>query len=425
MSLGLNIAIRLGAPGPRGLSAAIFVLVLVFAAGAGHAQDSQPDVLITQDDIEVMSPSAEGGTAPDSDVVDDVVPELKLEPLPGISQSEMEEMRNNLGSGDQLDAGDAADTPAKPTFRVGIVPRGDPDRFLRRLRPLENGLSELLGRPVDVLPMATYSAMINAHTLRQIDVGFYSASAFVTADKLCRCVEPIVVPAATDGTASYYAIIVARQGSGINNTADLQGKAVAAASEDSIAGYRVQLASLAGEGIDFATFFSRVEMAGSTVDALRLLRDGQVDAAFAWSSMDGDQSAGYSRGPLAYLVGRGELDMTNIAIIWQSKSIAHAPVVGAKSLTAAEREAVKTYLLALPESDTATYDLLDPYFGGGYRPADTADFRGIGILSEVELRRPRAAEPLSTGSTDPAEASVPRLRPEDGNGAAEERATAQ
>jgi phosphonate transport system substrate-binding protein len=409
----------------------LFALLFAAAsAGPGHAQDSQPDLLITQDDIDIMSPSADGGASPEAEVADDVVPELKLEPLPGISQSEMEEMRNSLGSDDQLDAAGAADAPAKPTFRVGIVPRGDRDRFLRRLRPLETGLSELLGRPVDVLPMATYSSMINAHTLRQIDIGFYSASAFVTADKLCRCVEPIVAPAATDGTASYYAVIVARQGGGIGKVADLRGKAVAAGSEDSIAGYRVQLASLVSEGIDFSTYFSRIEMAGSAVGALRLLRNGQVDAAFAWSSMNGDQSAGYSRGPLAYLVGRGELDMSDIAIIWQSKPIAHAPVVGAKSLIAAEREAVKTYLLALSESDTATYDLLDPYFGGGYRPADTADFRGIGILSEIELRRPRSADPLSAGATNTVESPVSRLRPGVGNGvengAAEEQgATAQ
>ncbi len=396
--------------------AALAVFLAAVLAGPATAQEAQPDLRITQDDIEVMSPSGDGELAPDAGGADDIVPELKLEPLPGISQSEVEEMRNSLGVDDRLDEPPAADAPAKPTFRVGIVPRGDPDRYLRRLRPLEAGLSELLGRPVDVLPMATYSAMINAHTLRQIDIGFYSASAFVTADKLCRCVEPIVVPAATDGTTSYYAVIVARQGSGIAKPADLEGKAVAAASEDSVAAYRLQLASLVSEGIDFTTYFSRIEMAGSAVDALRQLRDGQVDAAFAWSSMEGDQAAGYSRGPLAYLVGRGELRMADVAIIWQSKPIAHAPVVGAKSLTSAEREAVKTFLLALPEADTATYDLLDPYFGGGYRPADAADFRGIGILSEVELRRPRSGDPLSTGSTKAAESPVPRLRPGSGSG---------
>lgn len=386
-----------GSRANRAVGLAFALLIAVPLAGPGAAQDSPTDLLVTQDDIEILSPSAGEERADDPDgPAEEIVPELKLEPLPGISQSEMEEMRSSLG-GEQ--AGLGTGDPAKPAFRIGIVPRGDPDHFVRQLRPLETGLSELLGRPVDILPMATYSAMINAHTLRQIDVGFYSASAFVTADRLCRCVEPIVVPAAGDGTVAYYAVIVARQGGAVRTLSDLQGKAVAAASEDSIAAYRVQAASLAGEGVDFRTYFSRLEMAGSATDALLLLRDGTVDAAFAWSSMTGDQSSGYSRGPLTHLVARGELDMTDFAIIWQSKPIAHAPVVGSKSLTPAEREAVRTYLMALPESDTATYDLLDPYFGGGYRAADAADFRGIGILAEIDLRGPPAADPRSAGST--------------------------
>lgn len=386
-------------PGSRVRRTVGFVFALLIAAplaGPGFAQDSPTDLLVTQDDIEVFSPAGDEENAADADSpAEDIFPELKLEPLPGISQSEMEEMRSSLGGDGAGTGGDSA----KPAFRIGIVPRGDPDRFVKQLRPLETGLSELLGRPVDILPMASYSAMINAHTLRQIDVGFYSASAFVTADHLCRCVEPIVVPAASDGTVAYYAIIVARQDSGIRAIADLEGKAVAAASEDSIAGYRMQAASLVGDGIDFRTYFSRLEMAGSATDALLRLRDGTVDAAFAWSSMAGDQRSGYSRGPLAHLVARGDLDMADIAIIWQSKPIAHAPVVGSKSLTASEREAVRTYLMALPESDTAIYDLLDPYFGGGYRAADAADFRGIGILAEIDLRGPPAVDPGNTGST--------------------------
>jgi hypothetical protein len=133
--------------------------------------------------------------------------------------------------------------------------------------------------------------------------------------------------------------------------------------------------------------------------------------------MSGTLASGYSRGPLTYLVQTGELDMGEVSIIWQSKPIAHAPVVVLKSLTAAEREAVRTYLLALPESDSATYDLLDIYYGGGFKVAEIADFRGIGVLADVDLQAPVKVDPEQTGSTSRIETPVPRLRPESGSSA--------
>ena len=87
-------------------------------------------------------------------------------------------------------------------------------------------------------------------------------------------------------------------------------------------------------------------------------------------------------------------------------------VVGLKSFTAEEREAVRTYLLALPESDIATYDLLDVFYGGGFKVADIDDFRGIGILADVDLRTPRAGGSIQTGSTAKPKIPVPRLRPD-------------
>jgi phosphonate transport system substrate-binding protein len=370
------------------------------------AQAGQPVPLLDEDEASAGSGPA-SGTEPD----------LTLEPLPGVSQSEIDEIRSTLGGEGSETAGDSADfadpdEPAKPPFRIGIVPRGDPERFVKRLQPMQEGLSDLLDRPVEILPMSTYSAMINAHTLRRIDLGFYSASAFVAADRICRCVDPLVLPMADDGTSAYYAIIVARQDSAIRAVADLEGRKIAATSADSIAGYRIQMASLISEGVEPATFFSEVEMVGSATDALLHVRDGLADAAFVWSSMTGGQASGYSRGPLAYLVGAGEIDMADLAIIWQSKPIAHAPVVVLKSLTAAERDVVRTYLLALPESDTATYDLLDVHYGGGFKAAEISDFRGVGILADVDLGPPADAGSISAGSTGAPAIPVPRNRPD-------------
>ncbi|HMB48639.1 MAG TPA: phosphate/phosphite/phosphonate ABC transporter substrate-binding protein, partial [Afifellaceae bacterium] len=377
-----------GAYGGRSAAFGLALSIAIVWPLSGMAQDSDPaqgpDAGLLGDPIDILPEDGANGEAEREEAGDVVTvppsalqPSLDLEPLPGITQSEMDEIRTSLsgeadgadGEAGNSDAGEGARTP----FRIGIVPRGDSNRFLKRLQPMRDGLGDLLDRPVEILPMTSYSAMINAHTLRRIDLGFYSASAFVAADRLCRCVEPLVMPLADDGTSEFYAIIVSRQDSAIRSVSDLEGKRIAASSAASVAGYRMQVASLVRDGIEPDAFFEQIDMVGSGAEALRQVRDGLVDAAFVWSSMNGNLASGYSRGPLNYLVGTGELEMDDVSIIWQSKPIAHAPVVGLKSFSAQERKAVQTYLLALPESDTATYDLLDIYYGGGFRTADIAD----------------------------------------------------
>ena len=315
-----------------------------------------------------------------------------MEILPGIAGSELDELRTlreDFSEENSLDL--VAPNNTTPPFRIGIIPRGDANAYLKRLESMRAELGELLGRPVEILPMETFSAMIDAQTLRRIDLAFYSASAFVTADRVCRCVEPLIVPLAADGSAAFHAIIVTSSRSNLRNVTDLGGKRIVASSSDSIGGYRMQMASLISEGVDANDYFGSIEFVGSGREALRLVRDGLADAAFVWSSMNGSQANGYSRGPLARLVQSGEAAMSEFVIIWQSKPIAHGPVAILKSIQGPDRDAVKNFLMALPESDAATYDILDVYYGGGYREASLSDFRAVFVLADVNIRPSRKA----------------------------------
>ena len=179
----------------------------------------------------------------------------------------------------------------------------------------------------------------------------------------------------------------------------------------------MQMASLIGEGLDVDALFGDVQFVGSGSEALRMVRSGQADAAFTWSSMSGDQANGYTRGPLSRLVQQQEVTMDEFVIVWRSKPIAHAPVAILKSLPASDRNAAKTFLMALPESDPETYDLLDAYYGGGYREADLTDFRPISVLSDVKINAPDT-KPLNINAPNnvvsaPAPASAPAAAPEE------------
>ncbi|HEX2256357.1 MAG TPA: phosphate/phosphite/phosphonate ABC transporter substrate-binding protein [Afifellaceae bacterium] len=279
-------------------------------------------------------------------------------------------------------AASSAEGTADPSgvFRVGMVPRGDVRAFLEAMRPLRDGLAAAVGRPVEILPMASLSALVDAQVLQRIDAGFYSAAAYASAEALCRCLEPLVAPAASDGTTAFHAVILARSTSGIAAVADLEGKRVAAGPPDSVGARQVQLAGLKEEGVEAQSFFAEIVDAGSAVAAVRMMLDGRADAAFAWSSLAGEPERGYSRGTLAWLAARGEIAMDDIVIVWQSRPIAHGPFAVRNALPQHERTALEAYLLGLGDSDPELYDRLDILYGGGFRPVEPADYRAVAAI---------------------------------------------
>ena len=244
--------------------------------------------------------------------------------------------------------------------------------------------------------------MIDAQALHRIDLGFYSTSAYALADEACSCLDPLVAPAAADGSMAFHGIIVARRDSGIASIDDLKGREIAAGAPDSVGSRRVQMAELSAGGIDVGSYFSGVRTTRNALDAILMIRDDRADAAFVWSSLSGDEAAGYSRGPLTYLVERGELSMDGIAIIWRSSPIAHAPVAVAKSLPGDVRQALADFFVRLADADPETYDMLERDYGGGYRTVRRQDYTGALVLARQDVAV-REAEPALL---------IPRTRPQ-------------
>jgi phosphonate transport system substrate-binding protein len=248
------------------------------------------------------------------------------------------------------------------------------------LEPVAAALTVRLGRQVEILPLTSYGAMIDAQAQHRIDGGFYSASAFALSQAHCNCLEPLVAPAAADGSMAYFATILARPGSDVDDVADLEGKTVALGADDSVGARRMQLAGLLEQGVDPGRFGAVLEVE-SPQDAVRLLLSGAADAAFAWSSMTGEPEVGYSRGTLAELTAGGELDMREIAVIWRSAPIAHGPLAVLNSLEDEAKREMEAYFLTLEAADPAAYDALNPYYSGGYRAVEPDDYAGLAVLT--------------------------------------------
>ena len=344
-----------------------------------------------------------------------VAPAPPLQPPAGAGPGSVEPPPTDAG-GDPPEAPPAGSSSAAPPapaesriqpLRLGILPRGDVARTISALEPLRETLAAELGRAVEIVSVSSYRALIDAQMLQRIDGGFYSASAYATASALCECVEPIVAPAAADGTTAYHAIILARRGSGITSLKDLEGRTVATAAPDSVGGRRMQLAGMMAEGYDLRSYFGRVRTAASAADAVRLLAAGEVDAAFAWSSLEGDVSLGYSRGTLTLLVASGEIAMSDYDVVWRSPPIAHGPLAVAKSLPDEQKAALRDVLLDLELDEPAIYDLLAPLYGGGFDAVDPSDYSGVAILAEYNVDRVLPAPTTMEAPAGQAEVAAP------------------
>jgi phosphonate transport system substrate-binding protein len=265
--------------------------------------------------------------------------------------------------------------------------------------PMAKELEAVLARPVEILPLISYDAMIDAQVQRRIDGGFFSAAAYAIANANCTCLEPLAAPKASDGTLAYHAVIVARNGSGIASLADLAGKTVAVSAADSLGARRLQLAGLLSENIDPATFAAVLEVE-SPEAATSLVASGVADAAFAWSSLSGAAEIGYSRGNLADLVASGQISMDQLSIVWRSPAIGHSPFAVLRTLGEEEKEKIVTYLLDLAIMDPTAYDRLDPFYGGGFAAVDPQDYSGLETLLAQNIEGVRLpAAPASTGTT--------------------------
>ncbi|HEX9906821.1 MAG TPA: PhnD/SsuA/transferrin family substrate-binding protein [Propylenella sp.] len=371
------------------------------------ASGTAPDAVAAEDDEESAEADAEReapADAAEAEITEPpaapVVPPLAAEPAEEQSEPDPEDT--------------ASAARLREPLRFSVLAGRSAAATMAAVEPIAEDLGRILGRPVEILPFSSYSAMIDAQAQRRIDGGFFSAVSYVAAESLCVCLDPLVAPRAGDGTLAYHALIVSKSGSGIASLADLEGRTVAvAASADSIGARRMQLAGLMAEGIDPSTLFGGVVVVESAEEGVRRVAGGGADAAFAWSSLSGPVERGYSRGTLAGLAASGEIAVADIAIVWRSEAITHGPFAVARSLPDPDKERIAAYLVRLESRHPDAYDVLNPYYAGGYAPVEPQDYAGLNALmtQDVDALRlrpaPVRAEPVAVDADMPEGAEDP------------------
>ena len=261
-------------------------------------------------------------------------------------------------------------------LRVGFVVGDNAPYRRNQLEPFRKYLQGKLGLPVEMVPAVSMAALIDQQVRSDIQYAVETGSAFVTAEALCRCVEPLVSPVSSDGSRGVLSVMVVNAASPITSLEGARGTKVAVVRGNSVAGRLVPLKAIAAVGFDMQKDITIVEF-DSEDAALRALRAGSVDAALGWTTLVGDPNRGFSRGTLTRMVAANLAQMADIRIVWQTPLIPNGPHVVAKDLPDEAKQALRDALTGMAAADPLALDSVDRTNGGGFIAASAGSYDAL------------------------------------------------
>ncbi|WP_426955525.1 phosphate/phosphite/phosphonate ABC transporter substrate-binding protein [Muricoccus radiodurans] len=277
-----------------------------------------------------------------------------------------------------------------PNLRIGVLGGESEADRLGRYDAYRKLLEDTFGIPARLFFASDYAGVQQAFSARQLEIANMSPAAYagVWMDT-DGGVEPILVTKEPDGSTSYLALMYVRADSGITDIQGMRGKSMAWSDPNSASGYLIPRAELRAAGInpEPGQFFSRTGFAGGHDQALVAVLQRQYDAGVCWSSGQGDEARGYSRGVLTAAVEKGMLNMRDIRIIWRSRPIQNGPIVVRKDLPASFKQDMVDFHLALPASHPDIHRAIERGSAIGWAVTRHEDYAVF-----VDMRRAEAAE---------------------------------
>ncbi len=271
-------------------------------------------------------------------------------------------------------------------FRIGLLGGENTQDRLKRYDSFQKLLQETLGIPVKIFPSADYAGVMQGLAAGQLDATEFSPSAFAGTWLDCHCVEPVVVPQEKDGSIFYIAAMVVRSDSGIKSIDDMKGHSLAFTDPNSASGYLIPSVTLRAKGIDLTDgkYFSRVGFSGGHEQGVVAVLNRQYDACVVWTSGQGDEATGFTRGVLRSMVDKGMLKMADVQVIWKSDKVPNGPWTVRSSLPASLKQEFQRFMRDLPTTHKDIYDSVEQGTGVGYQDATLDIYKGMIALREAE-----------------------------------------
>ncbi len=161
-------------------------------------------------------------------------------------------------------------------IRMAFVPSLDAQAVLSTAQPLAEALNRETGLYFDVSVPTSYTAVIEAMGVGQVDVAWLATFAYVLAHD--KYGVEVILTTIRQGSKAYRSQIITRSDSGIRTLDDLRGKRFAFVDSASASGFLYPVALLAKSNIDYKSAFAETVNAGGHDKVVIAVYNRQVDA---------------------------------------------------------------------------------------------------------------------------------------------------
>lgn len=253
------------------------------------------------------------------------------------------------------------------TLRVALIPKSDPQRQRAQVQPLLQALERTLQRRVELVPGASYGAVVEGLLSGAVDVAELGPASYtMVVSRQADAIAPFAALAGQDDATSvgrYHSVLMVRRDAGVASLAALRGRTLALIDPASTSGAllpRQAVRELTGTPLE--QHFGRVSYAGSHDRAIAAVREGRVDAAFVSSAR------------VAEAERQGRLLPGEWQALWRSVPIPTDPFVARQRLCAPVRDAIARAFLS---GDEALRPMLDAFGGPAFVPVSDGDYRAL------------------------------------------------
>lgn len=201
--------------------------------------------------------------------------------------------------------------------RVAVIPQIQNQQMAGRYDVLIQALQTALERNVVLMPVGSYSAVIEGVLKGSIDLAELGPASYARAKKRGADISAFATLYRSNGQQpTYHSVLIVRQDSGIRSLEDLQGKALSLVDPLSTSGSLVPRAAIQNlTGMTLDDWFGRVSFAGSHDLAIAAVLSERVAGAFVSDTRIADEQA------------EGGVAGNDLRVLWRSESIPSDPFV--------------------------------------------------------------------------------------------------
>jgi phosphonate transport system substrate-binding protein len=260
------------------------------------------------------------------------------------------------------------------TLQVGLIPNQNPEEVEAQYQPLEDYLSEEIGREVEVSVPATYNAVVETLVSGELDMAYFGGLTYVQARQRADVTPLVTEVNPRTGTTKYHSLIITPTDSDITEVEDIEGRDFAFGSVSSTSGSLYPSIMLNKAGIDYRTDLGEFTYTGGHDTTAQAVANGSVDAGGLEDRIFYD------------LRDEGAIEEDSVRIVAESEPIEGYPWVVRDSLSDEDKQVLKDAYLNIEDPE-----LLDLMRAESYEEVTAEDYdytekqaRALDLLVEPE-----------------------------------------